>query len=180
MYQRYDTVRTRPAENGHTFSAINEDSHEQTQHSEAEPDRPLTPPGDFSVAREESHEEPPMVSVNVHPPPAPSPSPPPPPVQNPAPIPTSTPVAEPNAELYEKYQAAQTEIERLRALLAASSPPTELRRRTRALSDDGSTLADSDVGTMIEDRPIYHQEGVPLQVVVIIALGVFITTYLFL
>jgi hypothetical protein len=79
-----------------------------------------------------------------------------------------------------KYNEAQAEIERLRALLAAvpSSSP-ELRRRTRALSDDGSTMGDTDVGvsTTVEDVPL--QEGVPLQVVVIIALGVFITTYLF-
>jgi hypothetical protein len=87
-----------------------------------------------------------------------------------------------NAEILAKYNAAQAEIERLRALLAAvpSSSPTELRRRTRALSDDGSTMAETDVGvsTTMDDGPL-HQEGVPLQVVVIIALGVFITTYLF-
>jgi vesicle-associated membrane protein-associated protein A len=68
----------------------------------------------------------------------------------------------------------------MRELLAAasSSPPSELRRRNRAVSDDGSTMGETEVGTMMEEGPI-HQEGVPLQVVIIIALGVFITTYLF-
>lgn len=76
-----------------------------------------------------------------------------------------------------KYQEAQAEIERLRSLLAAAAPPSELRRRTRAENDDATSVG-SDVGTMIDDQSI-HQDGVPLQVVVIIALGVFITTYLF-
>jgi vesicle-associated membrane protein-associated protein A len=84
-----------------------------------------------------------------------------------------------------KYNEAQAEIQRLRALLAAapdpSSEPTEttgLRRRNRALSDDGSTIAGTEIGTILEDAQV-QPEGVPLQVVLIIALGVFITTYLF-
>ena len=90
-----------------------------------------------------------------------------------------------NAELEAKYNEAQAEIQRLRALLAAapdpSSAPTEvtgLRRRNYALSDDGSTVTGTDVGTMIDEHAV-APEGVPLQVVLIIALGVFITTYLF-
>jgi hypothetical protein len=95
-----------------------------------------------------------------------------------------------------KLYAAEAEIQRLRALLAAvpdpssvapesiaptSIAPSDFRRRhTSALSDDGETYAGSDVDTMVEHESIIHrQEGVPLQVVVIIALGVFITTYLF-
>jgi vesicle-associated membrane protein-associated protein A len=79
-----------------------------------------------------------------------------------------------NEELYAKYNHAQLEIERLKEQVASLS---ELRRRPRAVSDDGSTVA-SDIQTIIEESPI-HQEGVPLQVVVIIAFGVFIMTYLF-
>ena len=73
----------------------------------------------------------------------------------------------------------KAEIERLHALLAEvpSSPPNELRRRNQPLSDDGSTVGETEGGTGVED-PL-QPEGVPLQVVVIIALGVFITTYLF-
>ena len=79
-----------------------------------------------------------------------------------------------NEELYSKYNHAQLEIERLKEQVTALS---ELRRRPRAISDDGSTVA-SDIQTFVEENPI-HQEGVPLQVVVIIAFGVFIMTYLF-
>ncbi|KAG2153122.1 PapD-like protein [Suillus bovinus] len=123
-----------------------------------------------------------VVNVNVH-----SPSPPPsPPAARVLPI---------NQELEAKYIAAQDEIQRLRDLLAAVPDPSSLapesiaptsiapsdfrRRHTSALSDDGETYAGSDVGTMVEHESVIHQEGVPLQVVVIIALGVFITTYLF-
>ncbi|KAG2129486.1 PapD-like protein [Suillus clintonianus] len=123
-----------------------------------------------------------VVNVNVH-----SPSP-----------PASPPVARAasiNQELEAKFIAAQDEIQRLRDLLAAVPDPSSLapesiaptsiapsdfrRRHTSALSDDGETYAGSDVGTMVEHDSVIHQEGVPLQVVVIIALGVFITTYLF-
>lgn len=79
-----------------------------------------------------------------------------------------------NEEMYAKYNHAQLEIERLKEQVASLS---ELRRRPRALSDDGSTVA-SDIQAIVEESPL-HQEGVPLQVVVIIAFGVFIMTYLF-
>ncbi|KAF7314411.1 MSP domain-containing protein [Mycena kentingensis (nom. inval.)] len=156
--------------------------------------RPSTPPGDFSVAREEPHEEQPHTSetpgVIVTPPepeaPAaifepervPEPIPVPASVSAPAPartpsFPTPAPASSPPSEDYAaKFAEAQAEVERLRGLLATSQPPAELRRRTRRLSD--ATAVDVAV---IEENPI--QEGVPLQVVVIIALGVFITTYLF-
>jgi len=89
--------------------------------------------------------------------------------------------SDPTAELLVKYHAAQSEIDRLRATISTMSeaPPTELRYRSRTYSDAGST-AETDVQTMVDDsRYPPAQEGVPLQVVVIIALGVFITTYLF-
>lgn len=89
----------------------------------------------------------------------------------------AAPAAVSPPDLSEDLMLARAEIERLRSLLAAASPPPELRKRTRRLSDD-ITIAPSDVGTMIEDPPM-AQEGVPLQVVVIISLGVFIMTYLF-
>jgi len=135
--------------------------------------RPGTPPADFSVAREESTEEPGNDSADVN-------------ILQPSPELTSSPEPGPvpenrgDTELLTKYREARAEIERLQSLLASvpSSPTSELRRRNRALSDDGSTMGETDVGTMIEEHQL-HQEGVPLQVVVIIALGVFITTYLF-
>jgi vesicle-associated membrane protein-associated protein A len=156
------------------------------------------------VAREDSHDDPsarevPVTTTFDHPPV--SPAPPAAPelvpesmpelqheptlepqvVSTPAPVPAPILFTEtPNAELVAKYEAAQAEIDRLRATLAimSASPPVELRRRTRALSDAGS-VAETDVATTIDDGHFHQQEGVPLQVVVIIALGVFITTYLF-
>ncbi|KAJ7147030.1 PapD-like protein [Mycena crocata] len=192
---RYDTVRQHPSANGV--------APEQSQFTSAP--RPSTPPADFSETQEEPHEEhqasfdapgvvitPPEVSapapqhepapvtapvpmVMPEPVPVPVHAPAPPMTRTPSiPTPAALPVPLPPAEDYStKYAEAQAEIERLRALLATSQPPTELRRRTRKLSDDGTAV---DVA-MLEETPI--QEGVPLQVVVIIALGVFITTYLF-
>ena len=133
----------------------------------------------------ETHEEPPVdrnADALITPP---SPPPPAPAVLPPVPIAAAAePQAQASAELEAKYNEAQAEIQRLRALLATapdpSSAPTEatgLRRRNRALSDDGSTTG-TDIGTMIDDH-VVSPEGVPLQVVLIIALGVFITTYLF-
>ncbi|KAJ7134695.1 PapD-like protein [Mycena epipterygia] len=188
--QRYDTVRQHPSANGDV-------AHEQTQAP-----RPSTPPADFSVAQEEPHEEQPSFEapgVVITPPEAPVPvrEPEPELVPAPAPVPAPIPVsvaapAPPMARAPSipipvvlpaplpstddsavKLAEAQAEIERLRALLATSQPPTELRRRTRRLSEDGTAV---DVA-VLEETPIH--EGVPLQVVVIIALGVFITTYLF-
>jgi vesicle-associated membrane protein-associated protein A len=99
-----------------------------------------------------------------------------------APIPVSAAITEsPNTELLAKYNAAQVEIERLRAAIEimAASPPDELRRRNRTSSDDGASVAETDAATVLEDNHYHPQDGVPLQLVVIIALGVFITTYLF-
>ncbi len=100
-----------------------------------------------------------------------------------------------NEELYAKYNKALLDLDDFQALVAslqeqlkqsqkiesaaADVPPPvqELRRRTRRLSDADSA-APSEVATMVDEAPI-QQEGVPLNVVVIIALGVFVTTYLF-
>ncbi|KAJ8080506.1 phosphatidylinositol-binding protein scs2 [Marasmius tenuissimus] len=152
---------------------------------------------DFSAAHEEP-QHPPPVSVFVQPPPVeppadtpahiqvqPPPPPPPAPRSAPEPVPIPAPLPPPpapapaiTAELEADLKEARAEIERLRSLLAAAAPPTtELRKRSRRLSDDMSTVPGSDVGTMI-DEPL-SQEGVPLQVVVVISLLVFITTYLF-
>lgn len=96
-----------------------------------------------------------------------------------------------SAQLQSKYVEAQDEIARLKALVAnladASQKTDGLRRRTKAYTDDGSYVADSvlDDETVV-DRPIggsvstaSQEAGVPLQVVIIIALGIFVTTYLF-
>lgn len=120
-----------------------------------------------------------MINVNVH-----SPQPPPPAPALVAPVPS-----EPNPEFVAKYQGAQAEIQRLRALLAAvpdpssvassGTSPTELRERhrsSRAQSDEGTVIGSE--ATYVSDAS-FQPEGVPLQVVVIIALLVFITTYLF-
>jgi len=174
--------------NGHT-PIVPQFQHEESspeQHRDA-PERIFTPPPEQQVMHdslEEQAERPDfgVINVNVHSatPPAPAPAPP-----------------AINRELEEKYKEAQAEIQRLRALLAAvpdpssiadnesvdpsTAAPTELRRRhaTSAISEDGrSTYSRSEVGTMVDDHAV-HQEGVPLQVVIIIAVGVFVTTYLF-
>ena len=103
-----------------------------------------------------------------------------------------------NEELYAKYNQATTEVDQLQAVItslkqklkvaeaaaatAVAPPPppppaSELRRRSRRLSDADSA-APSEAVTLVEDVQI-HSDGVPLNVVVVIALVVFITTYLF-
>ncbi|KAF8598456.1 PapD-like protein [Ceratobasidium sp. AG-I] len=89
------------------------------------------------------------------------------------------------AELNQRYSEAQIEINRLRGLLASIPPAgtTGVRRR-KVMSDDGSTVVGDDVseeGTIIETdtMTVEKPEGVPLQLVLLIAMGVFITTYLF-
>ncbi|KAJ7600728.1 PapD-like protein [Mycena floridula] len=170
LQTQFDTVRQQPFTNGHSAAPIPQFS-QSTIH---EPVRSPSPPVDFTVAREESHEPeenlpPPPVSVFVQPPAEPV---------TPVEQVRSLSPSPPSDELLIKYQDAQAEIERLRSLLAAAAPPQETRRRTRRLSNEETTAPSSDVGTLMMDDQL-HQEGVPLQVVVIIALGVFITTYLF-
>ncbi|KAG7088360.1 hypothetical protein E1B28_012364 [Marasmius oreades] len=188
--EQFGTVRQQPSVNGH--NAIpdfrNSTVPEAEGHSHHE---------DFSAAHEESHEElqhPPPVSVFVQPPVETSPQADAPASRDiepstfthstapePVPAPPLPPVfAAPaiSAELEAELKEARAEIDRLRSILAAAVPPAELRKRTRRLSDEISVVPGSDVGTAIDDGPL-AQEGVPLQVVVIISLLVFITTYLF-
>jgi len=170
---------------------------------------PLTPPAHFSVARDEPHDdsdlypEPPLdpfvFPSNVYPQPVPpadedsqdvvplaesSPK----PTRIPIPVEAEAPNLEElqaREELAAKLKSAIAEIERLRAILASAPDPTSPpstephRREKKALSDDGSTVAGTEVGTVFIDDHSLQPEGVPLQVVLIIALGVFITTYLF-
>lgn len=87
-----------------------------------------------------------------------------------------------NEELLAKYKEAQAEIDQLRNTIATMSiaPTSEIRSRRSRKHSDAASTADTDVQTVVDDRHHHHQQdGVPLQVVVIVALGVFITTYLF-
>lgn len=119
----------------------------------------------------------PVVHVNVHTPPAPAPI---------APVPSQQ-IIDPNPELVTKLSEAQAEIARLRKLISSmpdpstvstQTSPTEMRRRGRARSDDGSTVV-SGTDVSYAEEHVTSPDGVPLQVVIIIALGVFVTTYLF-
>jgi len=100
-----------------------------------------------------------------------------------------------NEELFVKYNQAMGEVDRLHAFVASLQqqlklaeeaaaasvvpppPASELRRRSRRVSDADS-VAPSEAVTMVEEVQI-HSDGVPLNVVVVIAIVVFITTYLF-
>ncbi|KAI0789753.1 PapD-like protein [Abortiporus biennis] len=141
-------------------------------------------------------------SASVRAPEPPSPSS---PVRAPAPIRapasitpshSSTSIPDPNAELVAKLHEAQAEIERLRSLISSmpdssSVAPTALdstvgsseirRRQPRSIvsDDDASTIApETEIGSYVEEH-VGPVDGVPLQVVIAIALGVFVTTYLF-
>ncbi|KAF8890011.1 hypothetical protein CPB84DRAFT_1749169 [Gymnopilus junonius] len=158
------------------------------------PSEPAAAPAQTEPAPEYEYEhepasepaaEPPAVPIPIPTPVrVPSPAPVPPPASAPAPAPAPEPIyitrENPiNEELYAKYRSALEEIDRLKAQVAQLSSPAaqELRRRTRKYSDADSA-AGSDVQTIVEESPL-QQEGVPLQIVVIIALGIFVTTYLF-
>ncbi|KAI0304278.1 VAMP-associated protein [Multifurca ochricompacta] len=178
----FGTVKGRPSTYGPPGDQMSVMQQESSRHAIVE--RPATPL-DYSPQQDEpSREEPAggvgVINVNVH-----SPQPPP----APAPLVAPAPPSEPNPEFLAKYKDAQAEIQRLRSLLAAvpdpssvassGTSPTELRERHRGRSprsDDG-TVVDSEV-TYVSDASL-QPEGVPLQIVVIIASLVFITTYLF-
>lgn len=172
-----------------SFSQHEELHPEHSEEHEVHVDAPTAPPEpqhhqQRTPVEESPIEQPAVVNVNVHQPPPPAAA----PVPTPAPAPA--PVADDSKELSEKLSTAYAEIERLRLLISTmpepstaptftSGTPTELRRRNRAISDDGSTLGpESDVGTYVEEG-IMQPDGVPLQVVVVVMLGVFIVTYLF-
>lgn len=194
--QDYTTAVQRP-QNGHPppIPDFGQDDSFHGNQTDAEVhDAPSTPPPAVPRLPPQQPQQPPppsdpsppaeppaVVHVNVHTPPAPAPAP-----SHVAPVPVAP--ADPNPELVGRLRDAHAEIERLRKLIASMPEPstvapsvatTGVRRRTRALSDDGSTAgAETDVGSYVEEGAV-APEGVPLQVVIIIALGVFITTYLF-
>ncbi|EMD39894.1 hypothetical protein CERSUDRAFT_112147 [Gelatoporia subvermispora B] len=158
--------------------------HEEEHHVDAR----STPPPNVSALQHDTSVEQPqhsaeestdsvgIVNVNVHPPPSPAP-----------PVPATIP--DEKEELAGRLRSAESEIERLRKLISSMPAPSDVGttttspgefRRRRAFSDDTSTLdGETEVGTYIEDAVAPPQEGVPLQVVIIMMLGVFITTYLF-
>ncbi|KZT11906.1 VAMP-associated protein [Laetiporus sulphureus 93-53] len=182
----YGTVRTHPSSNGDAQREHSGDSgvqpHEEEQHHDASstPPQPTIHVQDEQSAPEAPESDVGIVNVNVLTPQPPALS-----SSAPAPAPNK------NADLQARLREAQAEIERLRNLISSMPEPstapttlsttsTELRRR-RPLSttDAGSTLdGETEVGTYIEEA-VAPPEGVPLQVVIVIALGVFITTYLF-
>lgn len=110
----------------------------------------------------------PIVNVNVHTPTAPEPS------------TNSGNVSDARErELIAKLSEAQEEIQRLRAILSQTPDTAELRHRgpkseTTAMSDMDAV---SEAGTFLQRNPL--QEGASPQQVGIIALLVFIITYLF-
>lgn len=86
-------------------------------------------------------------------------------------------------ELRTQLAAAQAEINRLRVLLESIPEPAadEGLRRRRMQSDSATVVSDrseTDVGTMVDSSSV-SSEGVPPQVVVGIALAVFVLTYVF-
>lgn len=87
-------------------------------------------------------------------------------------------------ELRTQLSAAQAEINRLRALLESVPEPAadEGMRRRRMMSADNATVvsdrSETDVGTAVDSLSA-SSEGVPPQVVVGIALAVFVLTYVF-
>ncbi|KAJ1303117.1 hypothetical protein OPQ81_011318 [Rhizoctonia solani] len=134
--------------------------------------------------KEEKPPTPQVVNINVVTPSQP-------PTPGPAPAEESDNAAQAAAlaELQQRYSEAQIEINRLRGLLASIPPAGTLRRRSgggKVQSDDGSTVLGDDISEdfVIEqegsgDQVVVQAEGVPLQFVVLIAMGVFVTTYLF-
>ncbi|KAH9846361.1 VAMP-associated protein [Lenzites betulinus] len=145
-----------------------------------------------------------IVNVSVHAPPA-HVSPPPSPPTRAAPVPDPNPelvkkLEEAQAEIERLRQLIASMPEPSTVPTTTVTTPTELRHRRRPLSDDGSSTYDgrttygarttydddgrtaydaqTDVSSYVGSE-VPPPEGVPLQVVIIIALGVFVTTYLF-
>lgn len=150
-------------------------------------DRPHSPGGaEYTIAeevvthhetieplKEEKPPTPQVVNINVV-----TPSQPPTPAALPDPIQPGSNKANDAAfaELNQRYSEAQIEINRLRGLLASIPPAgtTGVRRR-KVMSDDGSTVVGDDMseeGTVVETdtMTVVQPEGVPLQLVVLIAM----------
>ncbi|KAG2010190.1 hypothetical protein CC2G_013032 [Coprinopsis cinerea AmutBmut pab1-1] len=156
----FDTVRQQPPANGHQpippFAA---------PPPPQEPPRPSTPPAvDYSVAREESqdHTQPqfnniPVVNEPSHRAPTPPPA---------VPQVAAVPPPQPLSRSSMRHNRAENQ--------EAQQAVSELRRRRRSsIGDSGS-----DVRTAV-DEPNIHQDGVPLNVVVLISFTVFFMTYIF-
>jgi hypothetical protein len=171
--QRFDTVRQFPVGNGHPVETVPEfEESRNVGHPEHEA------PVHYEESQEDITDSAPVVNVAVHPPP-----------RDPTPPPPRVPSRSNNEDLDAKLAEATAEINRLRSLLVAmpepskipsttEAPTTELRRRHRSLSSGTTTVGtETDVSTYIEE-PL-QPEGVPLQVVIAIALGVFVMTYVF-
>jgi vesicle-associated membrane protein-associated protein A len=78
---------------------------------------------------------------------------------------------------------AQAEIARLKQLVA-NLQNSGMRRRAKVLSDDGTSVLSGDNETVFDgetviEHGIHTEGGVPLQIVLAIAVGVFTLTYLF-
>ncbi|TFK28077.1 VAMP-associated protein [Coprinopsis marcescibilis] len=179
----FDTVRQPPVANGHqaipTFAA---------PPPLEEPRRPSTPPpADFSVAREASQDpqpqqhqpsyDIPVVNEPVHRAPTPPPA-----VQPPSPAVTVITKENPiNQQLYAENNELRSEIGRLKdeyaRRLAEQQQENELRQRRRRSSDNLSN-AETDIQTAV-DEPLTQPDGVPLNVVIVIAFSVFFMTYIF-
>jgi len=170
--KHFDTVRQFPPGNGHPVEPIPE-FEESRNVVPPEPEAPVH----YEESQEDLAESAQVVNVAVHPPP-----------RDPTPPPPRVPSRSNNDELDIKLVEATEEISRLRLLLAAMPEPSkipssveapiELRRRHRSLSSGTTTIGTETEVSSYVDEPL-QPEGVPLQVVIIIALGVFITTYLF-
>jgi len=78
------------------------------------------------------------------------------------------------AEYATALNQAQTEITRLKELLA--SQDQELRRR-KTFTDDGASVAETEGGASVVEQHV-QPEGVPLNVVALLSICVFLITYL--
>lgn len=161
----------------------------------AEPNVPIkrafSPAANYSLAREISNEDEPLVipgHIEAFSPPPKSPITAAPPEIIPSPAPYQQHEARPSEaelELRARLSDAQAEIERLRNLLASTpeqDAPTLRRRNRGALSDDETIVSGSDTdvgGTDVGQEALMQPEGVPLQTVIMINLLVFVMTYLF-
>lgn len=193
--RHYETVREAPSSNGHAPSIPTFDT--SARRTPPPDPRPPSPHVDdsFVAAREEQSRleqearispspEPrqpspaPIINVNVHtPPPAAGP-------QAPSIERTTSGPAAQERELLQKLAEAQEEIQRLRNLLAQTPDAAEsVRQRRGPKSDDGATVvsdtadAVSEAGTLVDSAR--RQEGLSPQQAGIIALLVFVITYLF-
>jgi vesicle-associated membrane protein-associated protein A len=194
--QRYETVRAPPNGTG-GMPDFGGDKGEVTDHDS----RPHTP--DEMPAPQPAAPSPPPTKMPV-PVPAPAPAALFSPIVAVVSSKDSAVSAEEHANLQTRLDEAEAELQRMRALLQSMPDPslgpavapepsvapsqsvTEagMRRRGRVLSDASSTAytgprSDVTTTTTAEDYKVEVPEGVPLPFVIAIALGVFVTTYLF-